>query len=89
MKKKQNSPKALSLLGYLFCANSVRDFKGCVKTQKIIIWMGKVPLLLTTKRKVQIEIDLYATCYNLRHLFNVCPMSELLKKLDKYEIEAD
>ncbi len=36
MKKKQNSPKALSLLGYLFCANSVRDFKGCVKTQKII-----------------------------------------------------
>ena len=51
--------------------------------------MGKVPLLLTTKRKVQIEIDLYATCYNLRHLFNVCPMSELLKKLDKYEIEAD
>ena len=55
----------------------------------IKIWMGKVPLLLTTKRKVQIEIDLYATCYNLRRLFNVCPMSELLKKLDKYEIEAD
>ena len=50
--------------------------------------MGKVPLLLTTKRKVQIEIDLYSTCYNLRRLFNVCPMSELLKKLDKYEIEA-
>ena len=50
----------------------------------IKIWMGKIPLLLTTKKKVQIEIDLYATCYNLRRLFNVCPMSELLKKLDNY-----
>ena len=55
---------------------------GTIKT-----WMGKIPLLLTTKKKVQIEIDLYATCYNLRRLFNVCPMPELLKKLDKYQIK--
>jgi Transposase and inactivated derivatives len=48
----------------------------------IKIWMGKIPLLLKTKTKVQIEIDLYATCYNLRRLFNVCPMSELLHKLE-------
>jgi len=56
---------------------------GTIKT-----WMGKIPLLLTTKKKVQIEVDLYATCYNLRRLFNICPMSELLNKLDKYATQV-
>jgi len=44
-------------------------------------WMGKVPVLLTSKEKVQIEIDLYATAYNIRRLLSVAPVPELIKRL--------
>ncbi len=37
----------------------------------IKMWMGKQPLRLRGKPKVQIEIDLYATVYNLRRLLNI------------------
>lgn len=47
-------------------------------------WMGKVPLLLISKRKVQAEIDLYATAYNLKRLANIEDMASLLKRMAKY-----
>lgn len=34
-------------------------------------WMGKIPILLRGKIKVQTEIDIYTTCYNLKRLLNI------------------
>jgi transposase len=34
-------------------------------------WMGKIPILLRGKLKVQTEIDIYSTCYNLKRLINI------------------
>jgi hypothetical protein len=34
-------------------------------------WMGKIPILLRGKIKVQTEIDIYTTCYNLKRLINI------------------
>ncbi len=42
-------------------------------------WMGKIPLFLRGKEKVQSEIDLYATCYNLKRLMNIEPMDKLMR----------
>jgi len=47
-------------------------------------WMGQIPLLLRGKRKVQVEIDLYATCYNFRRLINLEPMDFLLLKIQNW-----
>jgi len=34
-------------------------------------WMGKIPLLLRGKEKVQTEINLYTTAYNLKRLIKL------------------
>lgn len=34
-------------------------------------WMGKIPILLRGKFKVQTEIDIYTTCYNIKRLINI------------------
>lgn len=47
-------------------------------------WMGKVPLLLTSKRKVQIEIDIYSTAYNLKRLMNLESVPLLLERIAQY-----
>jgi hypothetical protein len=39
---------------------------------------------LRKKHKVQIEIDLYTTAYNLKRLINVENMENLLQKVGKY-----
>jgi len=66
---------------------------GKVKQRKTIvehsfgtikIMMGKFCFLLRKKHKVQIEIDLYATAYNLKRLINIENMESLLKKVEKY-----
>jgi hypothetical protein len=44
-------------------------------------WMGQIPLLLRGKEKVQVEIDLYATCYNLKRLMNIEPIDKLMRKI--------
>lgn len=49
------------------------------------LWMGKIPLLLTTRKKVQTEIDLYTTAYNLKRLINIRPIKELLQIVAQYE----
>lgn len=48
-------------------------------------WMGKIPLLLRGRDKVQIEIDLYATAYNLRRLMNITKLDNLLEMVKRYD----
>jgi hypothetical protein len=50
----------------------------------IKIMMGKFCFLLRKKHKVQIEIDLYTTAYNLKRLINIENMENLLQKVEKY-----
>jgi hypothetical protein len=44
-------------------------------------YMGQIPILLRSKAKVQIEIDLYSTAYNLTRIKNITTVPELLQKL--------
>jgi len=46
--------------------------------------MGKFCFLLRKKHKVQIEVDLYATVYNLKRLINIENMHDLINKVEKY-----
>jgi len=50
----------------------------------IKIMMGKFCFLLRKKHKVQIEVDLYTTAYNLKRLINLENMELLLQKVEKY-----
>ena len=50
----------------------------------IKIMMGKFCFLLRRKHKVQIEVDLYTTAYNLKRLINIENMQNLLQKVGKY-----
>ena len=47
--------------------------------------MGKFCFLLRKKHKVQIEVDLYTTVYNLKRLINIENMGNLHQKVRKYE----
>jgi transposase len=46
--------------------------------------MGKFCFLLRKKYKVQIEVDLYSTVYNLKRLINIENMQDLFRKVEKY-----
>jgi len=46
--------------------------------------MGQIPILLRGKEKVQVEIDLYSTAYNLIRLKNTEIIPVLLAKLEKW-----
>ena len=48
-------------------------------------WMGQIPLLLRGRDKVQTEINLYATAYNLKRLMNIETIEFLMKKINEYE----
>lgn len=50
-------------------------------------WMGQIPLLLRGKEKVQAEIDLYATCYNLRRVTNIQSIQVLLQQVHYWGIK--
>jgi transposase len=50
----------------------------------IKIMMGKFCFLLRKKHKVQIEVDLYSTAYNLKRLINIENLQYLLQKVEKY-----
>ncbi|MDR2969276.1 MAG: transposase [Tannerellaceae bacterium] len=47
-------------------------------------WMGKLPILLTSQKKGQIEIDLYTTVYNIRRLVSMEDVPVLVQKLRNY-----
>lgn len=49
--------------------------------------MGKFHFLLTRKKRVQIEIDLYATAYNLKRLLNIDTIELLMQKVDNHAWE--
>jgi hypothetical protein len=48
-------------------------------------WMGKFPLRLRGKEKVQTEMDIFTTAYNLKRLINIENMGNLLKMVQNYE----
>lgn len=48
-------------------------------------WMGQIPLLLRGKTKVQTEINIYTTAYNLKRLVNIESFGDLMKKISEYE----
>ena len=50
--------------------------------------MGQIPILLRGKEKVQVEMDLYSTAYNLIRLMNTESVSILLAKLEKWQPAA-
>jgi len=71
-----------------------KEYKEKIKLRKnyvehpfgtIKYWMGQIPLLLRGKEKVQVEIDLYSTCYNLKRLINLETMDVLLLKIQNWE----
>ena len=51
--------------------------------------MGQIPILLRGKEKVQVEMDLYSTAYNLIRLKNTEIIPVLLAKLEKWQPIAD
>ena len=70
-----------------------KEFKELIKLRKNLVehpfgtikyWMGQIPLLLRGKEKVQVEIDLYSTCYNLKRLINLEPIDVLLFKIQNW-----
>ncbi len=47
--------------------------------------MGKIPLLLRGLKKVNTEINLYTTVYNLKRLINIESFDRLFEKIEKYQ----
>jgi transposase len=73
--------------------SKTKEFKKKFKKRKCVVehpfgtmkyYMGQIPILLRGKEKVQVEIDLYATGYNLIRLKNVETVPVLLEKLAKW-----
>ena len=73
--------------------SQTKEFRDQLRERKNIIehlfgtfrmWMGKIPLLLKGRQKVQTEIDIYATAYNLKRLLNLEPVAVTLEKLRNY-----
>lgn len=48
-------------------------------------WMGALPLVLRGKQKVNTEIKLYATAYNLLRSVNICSVPEMIAKVKEYD----
>jgi transposase len=73
--------------------SKTKEFKAKFKTRKCVVehpfgtmkyYMGQIPILLRGKEKVQVEMDLYSTGYNLIRLKNVETVPVLLEKLEKW-----
>jgi transposase len=72
------------------------SFKMLVKERKTIVehpfgtikhWMGKFPIRLRGKEKVQAEIDIFTTAYNLKRLINIENVENLFQVIQKYKWE--
>ena len=66
---------------------NINQIKEIQETSDTICYvpMGKFCFLLRKKHKVQIEVDLYTTVYNLKRLINIENMGNLHQKVRKYE----
>ena len=71
-----------------------KEFKEKFRKRKSVVehpfgtmkyYMGQIPILLRGKQKVQVEMDLYSTGYNLIRLRNVETVPVLLEKLAKWD----
>ena len=51
----------------------------------IKLMMGKLGLLLRNQHKVQIEVDLYTTAYNLKRLISIESIQTLIQKIEIYK----
>jgi transposase len=47
-------------------------------------WMGKIPLKLRGKKKVQTEIDLYTTGYNFKRLVQIISFNSFIEEIKNY-----
>ena len=74
--------------------SKTKDFKGKFKKRKCVVehpfgtmkyYMGQIPLLLRGKEKVQIEMNLYSTAYNLTRLKSLDSVQTLLEKLKEWK----
>jgi hypothetical protein len=70
--------------------SETKEFKQKFNTRKCVVehpfgtmkyLMGQIPILLRGKDKVQVEMDLYSTAYNLIRLKNIESVSVLLERL--------
>jgi len=48
-------------------------------------WMGQIPIFLRGKEKVQTEINIYVTAYNLKRLINIENFDNLMKIINEYQ----
>lgn len=71
-----------------------RAVKALIKKRKAIVehpfgtiraWMGKTQFLLRGRPKVQTEIDLYGTVYNMRRILNIVSFTELKEMIAGYD----
>jgi transposase len=70
-----------------------QEFKMLIKERKTIVehpfgtiksWMGKFPLRLRGKEKVQAEIDIFTTAYNIKRLISLENMENLLNMASNF-----
>ena len=73
--------------------SKTKEFKEKLKKRKCVVehpfgtmkyYMGQIPILLRGKEKVQVEMDLYSTGYNLIRLKNIETISLLFEKLAQW-----
>jgi len=73
-----------------------RAAKALINQRKAIVehpfgtlraWMGKTQLLLRGRPKVQIEMDLYGTAYNMRRIMNIVSFTDLKEMIAGYDWE--
>jgi len=78
--------------------SKTKEFKEKFSTRKCVVehpfgtmkyLMGQIPILLRGKDKVQVEINLYSTAYNLIRLKNIDAVPVLLKKLAFWQTGSD
>jgi transposase len=52
-------------------------------------WMGQIPLWLRGKEKVNTEVKIYATAYNILRSANILSVQEIIKRAKEYDWKAD
>ena len=48
-------------------------------------WMGKIPIKLRGIKKVETEISLYSTAYNIKRMMNIDSYQSIMKSINEYE----
>lgn len=66
----------------------IKQRKGIIENVfgTIKVWMGKHPLLMKRVQGAQTEMNLYATCYNLRRYINLIGIANAMYRLEKWTL---